>query len=119
MELHSPSWPLFIHPYSKNKFLLIELYSKASDYCAFSECPTFAKNFKQNALSYLVLGLPRWRNGKESTCNAGEKSSIPGSGRSSGKGNGNLLQYSCLGNPMDRDCWAIVNEVAKESDTAL
>ena len=30
---------------------------------------------------------------------------IPGSGRSLGKGNGSLLQYSCLGNPMDREAW--------------
>ena len=38
---------------------------------------------------------------------------IPGLGRS-GVGNGNLLQYSCLGNPMDRGaCWATVNGVTK------
>ena len=37
--------------------------------------------------------------GEESACYAG---SIPGSGRSPGEGNGNPLQYSCLGNPMDR-----------------
>ena len=34
--------------------------------------------------------------------NAGDAGSIPGSGRSPGEGNGNLLQYSCLENPMDR-----------------
>ena len=40
--------------------------------------------------------------------------SIPGLGRSPGEGNGNLLQYSCLGNPMDRGAWlAIVHRVAK------
>ena len=40
--------------------------------------------------------------------------SIPGSGRSSGVGNGNLLQYSCLENSMDRGpWWAIVHRVAK------
>ena len=32
-------------------------------------------------------------------------SSIPGLGRSPGEGNGNPLQYSCLGNPMDRGTW--------------
>ena len=37
---------------------------------------------------------------KESTCNAGEPGSIPGLGRAPGEGNGNPLQYSCLGNPM-------------------
>ena len=40
--------------------------------------------------------------------------SIPGLGRSPGEGNGNPLQYSCLGNPMDRGAWrAIVCRVAK------
>ena len=42
---------------------------------------------------------------KESTCNAGDAGSIPGSGRSSREGNGNPLQYSCLGNPMVRGTW--------------
>ena len=42
---------------------------------------------------------------KESACNAGDLGSIPGSGRSPGEGNGNLLQYSCLGNPLVRGAW--------------
>ena len=48
------------------------------------------------------LMLPWWLSGKESTCNAGDPGSIPGSGRSTGEGNDNSLQYSCLENPMDR-----------------
>ena len=44
---------------------------------------------------------------KESACNAGDTGSIPGSGRPSGEGNGNLLQYSCLENPMDRGAWQV------------
>ena len=52
--------------------------------------------------------------GKESTCNAGDPGSIPGSGRALGEGNGNPLQYSCLENPMDRgEWWAIVHSVTK------
>ena len=47
-------------------------------------------------------GPPRCFRGKESACNAGDTGSVPGSGRSSGEGNGNPLQYYCLGNPMDR-----------------
>ena len=43
--------------------------------------------------------------GKESACNAGEPGSIPGLGRPPGEGNGNLLQYSCLENSMDREVW--------------
>ena len=46
---------------------------------------------------------------------AGNISSIPGSERSPGERNGYSLQYSCLGNPMDRGaCQAIVHGVAKE-----
>ena len=49
---------------------------------------------------------------------AGDMGSTPGSGRSPGEGNGNPLQYSCLGNPMDRGAWrATVHGAAKESDT--
>ena len=40
--------------------------------------------------------------GKKSDSNSEYVGLIPGSGRSPGEGNGNLLQYSCLGNPMDR-----------------
>ena len=46
--------------------------------------------------------------------NAGNSGSIPGWGRSPGEGNGNPLQYSCLGNPMDRRAWrAIVHGVER------
>ena len=52
--------------------------------------------------------------GKASAYHAGDPGSIPGLGRSSGEGNGNPLQYSCLKNPMDRGVWwATVHGVAK------
>ena len=51
---------------------------------------------------------------KNPPANAGCWGSMPGSGRSPGKGNGNALQYFCLENPMDRGAWwAIVPGVAK------
>ena len=54
---------------------------------------------------------------KNLCANAGDMGSIPGSGRSPGEGNGNPLQYACLGNPMDRGAWqATVHGVTKESD---
>ena len=54
---------------------------------------------------------------KNLLANAGDASSIPGLGRSPEERNGNPLQYSCLGNPMDRGAWqAIVHRVAKEPD---
>ena len=42
---------------------------------------------------------------QKNVCNAGDPHLIPGSGRSLGEGNGNSLQYSCLGNPRDRGAW--------------
>ena len=51
---------------------------------------------------------------KNSSANARDSSSIPGSGRSPGEGNGNPLQYSCLGNYRDRGAWqTTVHGVAK------
>jgi len=51
---------------------------------------------------------------KNLPANAGDTDLIPELGRSPGEGNGNLLQYSCLENPMDRGAWwAIVHGVAK------
>ena len=51
---------------------------------------------------------------KNLPANAGDVGLIPGSGRSPGEGNGIPLQYSCLGNPMDRGAWwAVVHGVAK------
>ena len=56
----------------------------------------------------------RWVSGIVSTCNAGDVGLIPGPRRSPGEENGNPLQYSCLGNPMDRGAWqAIVHGVQK------
>ena len=62
----------------------------------------------------VYMGFPGGSNGKESACNMGNLGSIPGSGRSPGEGNDSPLQYSSLGNPMDRGAWqATVHAVAK------
>ena len=59
-------------------------------------------------------GFPHSSVGKESACNAGDPGLIPGLVRSSGGGNGNPLQYSCLENPTDRGAWqATVHWVAR------
>ena len=56
---------------------------------------------------------------KNLPANAGDMGLISGLGRSPEEGNGNQLQYSCLGNPIDRGAWWVtVHRVAKESDTA-
>ena len=60
------------------------------------------------------MAFPGASDGKESARNAEDPGSIPESGRSPGGGNGNPLQYSCLGNSMDRRAWwAAVHGVAK------
>ena len=62
----------------------------------------------------LKVGFPGGSVGKEHTCNAGDAYSVSGWGRSPGEGNVNPLQYSCLGNPMDRGVWqAIVHTVTE------
>ena len=53
----------------------------------------------------LVQGSPGGSDSKESACNAGDLGLISGLGRSSGGGNSNTLQYSCLGDPIDRGAW--------------
>ena len=66
----------------------------------------------------MLLGFPGGSVVKNSPANAGDKGLIPESGRSPGEGNGNPLQYSCLGNPMERGGWqATVCGAAKEWDT--
>ena len=58
-------------------------------------------------------GFPGGSDGKESACNVEDLGSFPGSGRSTGEGNGNPLQCSCLENPMNRGiCWATVHGAA-------
>ena len=66
----------------------------------------------------VFLGLPGGSVSKEPTCKVEDLSSIPGLGRSPEGGHNNLLQYSCLENPMDREAWwAIVHSVTrKESE---
>ena len=60
------------------------------------------------------MRLPCSSNGKESACEAGDQGSVPGLGSSSGEGNGNPLQDSCLENSMDREAWwATIHGVAK------
>jgi len=71
----------------------------------------------------LTMGFPGGSVVKNLTSISGDAGLIPGLGRSHGEGNGNLLQYCCLGNPwISMDSWKeqpgrLVHGVAKELDT--
>ena len=62
------------------------------------------------------MGLPGWLSCEESTCQCRKHGSIPGLGKSPGGGHGNPLQYSCLGNHMDRGAWQDTVHKVTESD---
>ena len=71
---------------------------------------------RQTIISPLLIyrGFPGFSDSKESACNANDLSLIPVSGRSPEEGYGNLLQYSCLENSMERGAWrATVHRVVK------
>ena len=66
----------------------------------------------------LYMGFLGGSVAKNLSANAGELGLVPGWGRSPGEGSGNPLQYSCLGNSMDRGAWwAAVHVVAEELNT--
>ena len=66
-----------------------------------SSCPAGPLVFKPGS----GWGSPGGSDSKEFACNAGDPGLIPESGRSPEEGNGNVLHYSCLENPMDRGAW--------------
>ena len=84
---------------------------------------TYMRNFfNKYCICIVNVGLPCGSLGKESTSDAldtGDIGSIPGTGRSPGEGNGNLLQYSCQENPMDREAWQSTVHRAAKSWTRL
>ena len=63
------------------------------------------KNLNKIWIIESLCDFPGGSDGKASAYNVGDLGSIPGLGRSSGEGNGNPLQYSCLENPMDGGAW--------------
>ena len=75
--------------------------------------------FPYNLHTRIDSGFPVGSDGKESACNAGNLGSIPGLGRSPGKGHGNPLQYSVLEISMDRGAWRATVHGIAESQTRL
>ena len=94
-----------------------------TNYCSFNRL-VFAKGegmgrrldweFGISRCKQLYMGFPGGSDDKESACNEGDPGLTLGLGRSPREGSGNPLQYSCLGNPMDRGAWwATIHGVAK------
>ena len=76
------------------------------------------RNVKKQISFMIIMSFSGGSVVKNSLANAGDLGSIPGSRRSPGEGNGNPLQYSCLGSPMYRGVWkATAHGEAKESET--
>ena len=75
--------------------------------------------FSYRHCTFFHEGLPFGSDSRESSCNTGDPSSMPGLGRSPGERNGHPLQYSGLKNPMDRGAWWATVHGVTESDTKL
>ena len=101
----------------KNDSNVIKIYQTGTFGFFFCYCNIiyFVSGIIYSWASQVVLVV---KNLLANTGNAGDTGLIPGSERSPGEGNSNPLQYSCLGNPIDKgDWWATVHGVAKDSDT--
>ena len=80
----------------------------------FPQQPQVQLIFRPICLKWASQGVLVVKNPPANAGDTGDVGSIPGSERSSGVGNGYLLQYSCLKNPTDREAWrATICRVAK------
>ena len=80
--------------------------SASSEQCLLlRSCSALLRTLYAESAWYIHIGLPWWLPSKESVCSALDSGSTPGLEGSAGEGKGNPLQYSCLGNPMDRGAW--------------
>ena len=70
-----------------------------------------------NIQTLLYMGFPGDSVVKNPPANTGDAGLIPGLGRSPGEGNGNPLQYSCLGNPMEKGVWLVTVHGVTKSQT--
>ena len=93
----------------KRHLFLVSQYGKMTSSCLF-----FSFYYIGDHVTSLVAQTV-----KASACKAGDPGSIPGLGRSSGEGNGNPLQYSCLENPMDGGAWQDTIRGVAKSRTQL
>ena len=84
-----------------------------------TQCCRVFPHHRKLPLHICHIGLPRWLSSKESACNARDLGLIPRSRKSLGVGSGYPLQYSCLGNPIDRGAWRATLHGVTKSRTRL
>ena len=90
--------------------------------CSFLGKLVHYSSCKLNCIYWVLTGCWSFPSGSEvkaSACNAGDLGSIPGSGRSSGEGNGDPFQYSCLENLVDGGAWLATVQGVEKSQTGL
>ena len=91
--------------YTRVNVLVYSGFCKHHHYLISKHFLPFTVLAKKSIFTLYIKGFPGGSDGKASACNVGDPGSIPGPGRSSGEGNGNPLQYSCLENSMDGEAW--------------
>ena len=112
---HVPSIYWYVS-YISNLLKLIFWLSYSVKSLDMHEC---ASHYPNSPHFILPHGLPWWLSGKESACQCRRRGFNPWPGRSPGGGNGNLLQYFCLENPMDRGAWQVAVHGITKSQTWL
>ena len=96
------------------------LANSGASFTKFGQSVSSVEGMLELTLVSVLCGPPWWLSGKESAaCNAGDTGSSPGSGRFTGEGSGNPLQYSCLENPINRGAWQVAHNAVTKSQTRL
>ena len=97
-----------------NKNLLGARYQQRKKFKSLWKGPLVVLDYSELWNLKFSLWFPCGSDSKESACNAGDRGSVSGLARSSGEGNSNPLQCSCLENPLERGAWrATVHGVAQ------
>ena len=103
IPMNRGAWRATVHGVAKSRTQLSDWAQRTSCCMSFLAISTFylVSSWLIIYGNFFVGGIPLWVGSKESACTVGDVGSIPGSGRSPGRGNGNPLQYSCV----DRGAW--------------
>ena len=110
---------IFLRNSSQNNWAYFHIAKKWVNMITWHNCQYIISKYSMNIFLniHIYMGHPQGLSGKESTCKAGAAGDTGlslGSERSLGGGRGNILQYCCLENPMDRGAWwATVHRVTK------